>query len=103
MLSAAKRLTEPRRARCFASLTMTFFSLSFLTFVPYVANDNLPHLEPSTKPSRHVRLGLFQMRVHEDGIGRAVFHQPSQIHTRRVVAHAGGLLHVMGDNDDRIL
>src|SRR5690606_3653339 len=42
-------------------------------------------------------------RVHEDAAGRPGLHNLAQIHERRPLRNAGRLLHVVGDDDDRVV
>src|SRR3569833_862116 len=46
---------------------------------------------------------LFLLRISEQGVGVFVFDQLTQVHERRVIGHARGLLHVVRDDDDGVV
>src|SRR5207342_3799639 len=58
---------------------------------------------PSPKPAGDVVLGLLLGRLREDGFGRAVFDQVAQVHEGGEIGDARGLLHVVGDDRDRVV
>src|SRR5262249_14485682 len=51
--------------------------------------------------SENIVLRFFLPRVVEDMFRSAGFHQAAQVHERSVIAHAGGLLHIVRDNYHR--
>src|SRR4051812_9107870 len=51
--------------------------------------------------ARDVALRALVVGIREDRLGRADLHQLAVEHERGRVRHAGGLLHVVGDDDDR--
>lgn len=54
----------------------------------------------STKPARDVILGLLVLRFDKDGVGDIEFDQFAHIHIGGIVGDPGGLLHVVGDDQD---
>src|SRR4051812_44191427 len=62
----------------------------------------------SAEPTRNVVLGQLLLRPHEDVAGVAHLHEITgavvpHVEERRLVADAGGLLHVVGHDDDRVV
>jgi hypothetical protein len=55
------------------------------------------------EPSRDVILGLFLAGSREDFRSRVDLDQVTVIEERGAIANAGGLLHVMRDNHDRVV
>ena len=60
-------------------------------------------LRPHTETSGDVVLGLLLRGVGEDGFRRVVLDQVAQVHEGGVVRDARGLLHVVGDDQDRVV
>src|SRR5260370_28311854 len=56
----------------------------------------------SAKPSGDVIVGFLEKRIGKQGPGMAVFDHVSQEHEGGVVAGAGGLLHVVGHDEDPV-
>lgn len=54
------------------------------------------------EPARDVGFGLAQLGAGEEVGSGAEFDEPAQVHEGGVVADAGGLLHVVSDDDDRV-
>src|SRR5258708_10341457 len=61
------------------------------------------HCSSSAEPAGDVVFGLFLLRLDENLVGHAEFNHFSEIHIRRIVRNACGLLHVMRDDHDRIV
>src|SRR6266545_4356374 len=54
------------------------------------------------EPAGDVVLGLLLVGIGEQLASRTELHQFAQEHEARVVGHPGGLLHVVGDNDNGV-
>lgn len=50
-----------------------------------------------------VVFGLFFPGIRKDRVGVANLHQFTQIHEGGVVRHSGGLLHIVGNDHDRVV
>src|SRR5690606_37850751 len=57
----------------------------------------------SSKPTSDVVFGFLAGRLDENLVRFAVFHQLAQVHIGGVIGAAGGLLHVVGDDDHRVV
>src|SRR6267142_1330541 len=65
---------------------------------------SLPMLRSySAEPAGDVILRLLLFRLDEDLVGHAELHHFSEIHVRRIVRDARGLLHVVRDDYNRIV
>src|SRR5579871_2174659 len=87
------------RVRCFSSSSYDLTVCSMAMMSP-----PLPRLRRrSAEAAGDVLLRLFFRRIGEDLLGHAVFHQFAQIHEGGEIGGAGGLLHVVGDDDDAVV
>src|SRR5215470_17213363 len=59
--------------------------------------------ERSAETTVHIIFGALVGRLIEDGTSRASFHDLAVEHEDRVIGDATGLLHVVCDDDDRVL
>src|SRR5687767_2385922 len=60
-------------------------------------------LPQSSEAAGYVRLGFLAVGVEEQRVSRPILHELADVHERGVVADAGGLLHVVGDDDDGVV
>ena len=56
-----------------------------------------------TKSARNVVLGFFALGLEEDLFRTPKLYQITQIHVGGVITAARSLLHVVGDNNDRVI
>src|SRR3546814_1390010 len=73
------------------------------TLFPYTTVFRLPSASHSAVAASDIILRPFLARVGEDVRRYAIFHQRSQMEKRRALRHAGGLLHIMGDDHAGVL
>src|SRR3546814_4161706 len=73
------------------------------TLFPYTTVFRLPSASHSAVAASDIILRPFLARVGEDVRRYAIFHQCSQMEESRSLRHAGGLLHIMGDDHDGVL
>ena len=55
------------------------------------------------KASGNVVFGFFALGLEKHLLGGAKFNQIAQLHVRGEIAAAGGLLHIVGHNDYRVV
>src|SRR5512147_2318826 len=57
----------------------------------------------SAEATGDVVLGFLPLRLEEELVGRAELDQFAQVHVGSEIRHAGRLLHVVGDDRDRVI
>src|ERR1700741_4441988 len=101
--SASPTMSATLRASCWRAEPKALMVCSGIVWLPSGSVSVGPVMAVSAEPPRDIVLGASIARRREKIAGLVEFHELAQIHEGGVVGHARGLLHVVGDNHDRIV